>query len=311
MIAIEKYSAEKKNLWNEFLKNSKNGIFMLNRDFLEYHSDRFVDNSLMFYSEGTLIALLPLSKHDDEVISHGGLTFGGFIFNETMKQAQMNDCFNALIKYLRENNFKKLIYKKIPHIYTKFPSEEDLYSLWINNAKLLKKEPSTTIFLEKPFSLTKGRKSQISKAKRENIKVEESNNFEEFIALENSVLKTYHNTVAVHTADELKLLKNRFPDCVKLFIAKKDNEILAGSLLFEYPNLVHTQYLANSDIGRKLGALDLVIATLIEKYKDLKTYFDFGISTENNGLYLNEGLIFQKESFGGRTVVYETYELDL
>ena len=311
MIAIEKYSAEKKNLWNEFLKNSKNGIFMLNRDFLEYHSDRFVDNSLMFYSEGTLIALLPLSKHDDEVISHGGLTFGGFIFNETMKQAQMNDCFNALIKYLRENNFKKLIYKKIPHIYTKFPSEEDLYALWINNAKLLKKEPSTTIFLDPPFSLTKGRKSQISKAKRENIKVEESNNFEEFIALENSVLKTYHNTVAVHTADELKLLKNRFPDCVKLFIAKKDNEILAGSLLFEYPNLVHTQYLANSDIGRKLGALDLVIATLIEKYKDLKTYFDFGISTENNGLYLNEGLIFQKESFGGRTVVYETYELDL
>lgn len=311
MIAIEKYSAKKKNLWNEFLKNSKNGIFMLNRDFLEYHSDRFVDNSLMFYSEGTLIALLPLSKHDDEVISHGGLTFGGFIFNETMKQAQMNDCFNALIKYLRENNFKKLIYKKIPHIYTKFPSEEDLYALWINNAKLLKKEPSTTIFLDPPFSLTKGRKSQISKAKRENIKVEESNNFEEFIALENSVLKTYHNTVAVHTADELKLLKNRFPDCVKLFIAKKDNEILAGSLLFEYPNLVHTQYLANSDIGRKLGALDLVIATLIEKYKDLKTYFDFGISTENNGLYLNEGLIFQKESFGGRTVVYETYELDL
>ncbi len=311
MIAIEKYSAEKKNLWNEFLKNSKNGIFMLNRDFLEYHSDKFVDNSLMFYSEGTLIALLPLSKHDDEAISHGGLTFGGFIFNETMKQAQMNDCFNALIKYMRENNFKKLIYKKIPHIYTKFPSEEDLYSLWINNAKLLKKEPSTTIFLETPFSLTKGRKSQISKAKRENIKVEESNNFEEFIALENSVLKTNHNTVAVHTADELKLLKNRFPDCVKLFIAKKDNEILAGSLLFEYPNLVHTQYLANSDIGRKLGALDLVIATLIEKYKDLKTYFDFGISTENNGLYLNEGLIFQKESFGGRTVVYETYELDL
>ncbi len=311
MITVEKYSAQKKDIWNKFLNTSKNGIFMLNRDFVEYHSDRFVDNSLMFYSEGVLIALLPLSVHKDEVISHGGLTFGGLIVDETMKQTKMNECFDALIKYLRENNFKKLVYKKIPHIYTKFPSEEDLYALWKNGAKLLKKEPSTTIFLEESFSLTKGRKAQISKAKRENIIVEESSDFEKFIALENSVLTKYHSTTAVHTTEELKLLQSRFPNNIKLFVAKKDGEILAGSLLFVYPNLVHTQYLANSEVGRKLGALDLVIATLIEKYKDSKTYFDFGISTENGGLYLNEGLIFQKESFGGRTVVYETYELDL
>lgn len=34
------------------------------------------------------------------------------------------------------------------------------------------------------------------------------------------------------------------------------------------------------------------------------------ISAEDGGRYLNEGLIAQKEGFGGRTVVYETYELD-
>ncbi|EIA46149.1 hypothetical protein cco111_09042, partial [Campylobacter coli 2680] len=38
-------------------------------------------------------------------------------------------------------------------------------------------------------------------------------------------------------------------------------------------------------------------------------YFDFGISTENGGQFLNHGLISQKEEFGGRGVIYDFYEL--
>ena len=40
-------------------------------------------------------------------------------------------------------------------------------------------------------------------------------------------------------------------------------------------------------------------------------YFDFGISTEHNGRLLNEGLIYQKEGFGGRGICYDTYEYTL
>ena len=36
--------------------------------------------------------------------------------------------------------------------------------------------------------------------------------------------------------------------------------------------------------------------------------FDFGQSTENSGYILNENLIFQKEGFGGRGVMYNVYE---
>ena len=38
---------------------------------------------------------------------------------------------------------------------------------------------------------------------------------------------------------------------------------------------------------------------------------DFGISTEHGGDYLNEGLIFQKEGFGARSVCYDCYEVAL
>ena len=47
------------------------------------------------------------------------------------------------------------------------------------------------------------------------------------------------------------------------------------------------------------------------KYKESKKWLDFGISTEHGKIYLNEGLCAQKEGFGGRTGVYEVWELDL
>ena len=40
-------------------------------------------------------------------------------------------------------------------------------------------------------------------------------------------------------------------------------------------------------------------------------FYDFGIANEDEGWWLNEGLITQKEGFGGRAVVHEFYRLDL
>ena len=74
-------------------------------------------------------------------------------------------------------------------------------------------------------------------------------------------------------------------------------------------HVVHTQYLASSAEGKRDGALDLLLHNLITVVYADRSYFDFGVSTENGGGYLNEGLIFQKEGFGARSVVYDTYEM--
>jgi len=308
---IKEYKSSDKESWNEFIKNSKNGIFMFERGFMDYHSDRFQDNSLMFYDNDELVAILPVSLHGNELRSHGGLTYGGFIINEKMKQHRMLECFDALKTYMTENKINKLIYKTIPHIYHNQPAEEDLYALYKNDAKLLKIEPSTTVFLKNPLKMPKGRKAQISRAKREGVVIEQSSDFEAFINLENSVLSEHHDTKAVHTAEELKLLKSRFEDKIQLWVAKYNNEIIAGTLLFVYDNVVHTQYMAADNKAREIGGLDLLIKTLMGNFSETKNYFDFGISTEDNGNFLNEGLISQKEGFGGRTTVYQTYELEL
>lgn len=309
---IEQYTEENKNSWDSFINSAKNPLFMHKRDFMEYHSDRFNDCSLMFFDEkDNLIALLPANIKDNVLYSHQGLTYGGFITGCDMKQAKMLECFNELKKFMKEKGIEKLVYKTIPHIFHKYPAEEDLYALFVNNAKLIKVEPSSTIFLPNAYKMPKGRKAQISRAKREGVIIEESTDFKTFIDLENSVLSQKHNTKAVHTAEELELLHSRFSDNIKLYTAKYKEKIIAGCLIFEYENTVHTQYLAADDTAREIGGLDLLIKTLIDKYKETKTYFDFGISTEDAGKYLNEGLISQKEGFGGRTISYQAWEMEL
>lgn len=311
MIQIKKYSDSQKNEWDVFCNNSKMPLFMFNRNFMDYHKDRFTDHSLLFYEDDNLCAVFPASEKQSELTSHGGLTYGGFILGAGAKQHTVNDCFTALLNYAKTNGFTKIIYKNIPHIYHKQGAEEDLYSLFVNGAKILKLEPSTVINLKNPLKMPKGRKAQISRARREGVEIKESTDFKTFMAIEEEVLELRHGVKAVHTAAELALLHSYFSKNIRLFAAAYQDKMIAGALIFEYENVVHTQYMAANDTARQIGALDLAISFIIDTYKETKTWLDFGISSEDSGRILNEGLIAQKEGFGGRTNTYMTWEIDL
>ena len=123
------------------------------------------------------------------------------------------------------------------------------------------------------------------------------------------VLERHHGVAPVHTVDEMQLLMSRFPQQIKLFLVRQEKDVMAGCVVFLTKYVAHIQYIAASDEGKELGALDLLFRHLInERFKQMR-YVDFGISTERGGMYLNEGLIFQKEGFGARSVCYDTYEL--
>ncbi len=178
---------------------------------------------------------------------------------------------------------------------------------------MLKKiEASTVMNLNNPIEMSKLRKRMIKKAADKGITVGEElakQNYVEYMSLLDGVLMKHHDLHPVHTADEMFLLHSRFPDNIRLITARCSGELLAGTILYEYDNVIHTQYLAVADEARNTGALDLVVSYVIDKYRNRKSFLDFGISTEKAGHYLNEGLISQKEGFGGRTVVYKTWYL--
>lgn len=307
-----KYIKEFKDLWDEFVKNSKNGHFFFQRDYMEYHSDRFEDFSLLVFDEtDKLIAILPANIKDNIVYSHQGLTFGGFLVNDKMKTETMLEIFELLKQFLKEQNIKKIIYKCIPYIYHTKPSEEDRYALFRNDAKLVRRDVSTTIDLTNKIKYQEQRARAVKKAIKNDLVFEESKNFKAYWKILEETLNAQHNAKPVHSIEEIEKLANLFPNNIKLFVAIKDSKMLGGTLMFENKTIVHTQYLANSFEGRNIGALDFVIDKLINEVYSNKRYFDFGISNEDAGRYLNPGLIAQKEGFGARAVVHDFYELEI
>lgn len=311
-MSVKRYASENCAEWNAFIESSKNGTFLFKRGYMEYHADRFTDYSLLFYDGNEkLVAVLPANLKDDALVSHGGLTFGGIVSGSRMKTPQMLQIFESLIEFARANDLRRIVYKAVPHIYHAQPAEEDLYALFRVNARLVRRDVSTTIWTKERLSLSKGRKWTVNQTRKSKIEVRESGDFETFMRLEAEVLAAKYNVVPVHTAEEMKLLAGRFPENIKLFGAFVDNEMLAGAIVYASSTVAHAQYLAAKDRGKQLFALDAVLQFLINDYYVEKRYFDFGISTERQGTYLNVGLIDFKESWGGRATVYDTYEIEI
>ena len=308
------YTNDKADIWNEFVSHSKNGTFLLHRSYMDYHANRFTDCSLFFYKKGKLIALLPANhvKEERTVQSHGGLTYGGLILSEGITAADTLQVMSCAIEWMRTVlGAQRWTYKPIPHIYHRCAAEEDLYALFRHNAVLTTRTASSTITCEHPIAMQELRRRGIKKAKANGIIYEESDDLAPFWQILEEVLAEKHHKNPVHTLAEIEQLKEKFPNEIRLFVARKEDEILAGTLIYETTQVAHAQYIASSPHGRATGALDGLFEHLISQVFNTKQYFDFGISTEQGGRYLNEGLIFQKEGFGARTVVYDSYELKI
>ena len=307
-IEIRVYNSELKSLWNDFLASAKNSMFLFDRDYMEYHSDRFSDHSLLFFRDSKVLCLLPANIRESTLYSHEGLTFGGVISNHEMKVALMLEVFDALAEHCKKEGIKEILYKAIPYIYPSIPAEEDLYALFCHQAKLAGRSVSSAIYIPEtsPFELKRIR--TIKKAKENNLIVKESFDLKFFMDIVEASLMERHNAKPTHSVGEIQLLASRFPNNIKLFASFKDNIMLAGVLIYESKNVAKVQYVANSQAGRLIGAGDIVVDYLINEHYKGKKYFDFGSSMLQQGLSLNSGLIDYKEGFGARTVVYDSYK---
>lgn len=323
MITVTRYTPKNHQTWNEFVKQSRQGTFLFDRNYMDYHQDRFHDHSLMIYYKDKLYALLPANEvvsasnneiPQKELVSHQGLTYGGLLTCNKMTAELTCETFEAIGNYLKQEGFSKLTYKAIPWIYHKIPSEEDLYALiHVGKASFSAREISTTILLQNKLRFSEQRRRGVNKAKKNSLIIRQSSQEDVFAfwnILNNNLQQKYH-TRPVHSNEELQLLMSRFPENIIGYSVLKDEEVIAGTIIFITPQVIHTQYIGASEKGKEEGALDLLFDYLINQKKWNTPYFDFGKSTEDRGNYLNTNLIHQKEGFGGRGVAYDTYEWTL
>ncbi len=333
MITIIPYSINRKETWDAFVESSKNGTFLLKRNFMDYHSDRFFDCSLLVYAgispDGEfkesglttkdLVAVFPANwdKENRTVHSHQGLTYGGLLVLPEVTQKEVMDMMQAILQYYRDYmQAVRLVYKPIPYIYSSLPSGEELYALFRAGARLTRRLVSTCVSMRNPMKMATLRMRQARKAVDHGFYIDriiegDIETLREYWTLLEGVLEKYHNARPTHTLQEMALLMSQFPKNIRPYIVRHEKRIVAGVVVFECRKVAHVQYIASGEEGRTYGALDLLFRHLInERYKQFD-YVDFGTSNEDGGRYLNEGLIHQKEGFGGRAVCYDTYEVNI
>ena len=311
-LTLRRYSPADAPQWNDFIRTAKNGLFMFERGYMDYHADRFTDHSLMVQGEdGKLLAVMPANQDGSTLHSHQGLTFGGFISGRKMRAPLMMQVFDSLAIYARQNGIEKLIYKSIPYFYASQPAQEDLYALFRAGATCYRLDISSTIdYKTTPYAFSASRKSGLAKARAHALEVRESDDFTTFFAMMNVILGGKYQTSAVHSPAEMALLQSRFPHNIRLFGCFKQQEMLAGTIIYETPLVAHTQYISSTPAGKEAGAGDVILDELINRrYTKTKNYFDFGISTDFAGRHLNEKLIDQKEGTGARSTAHQFYEL--
>jgi hypothetical protein len=312
-ISIVQYSSKHKDEWDSLISKAKNSPFFAKRDFMEYHADRYQDFSFLAEFDGKFIAAVPASinKERDTVISHAGLTFGGIFVHQSLKTPTYLRLFREIIIYLHKNKIRKFIYKVPPTCYHKTPSEEDVYAIHLHGGKLFRRDIGTILNPESLGEYSNLRKRMIKKGKDLSIEISETDNFELFWPLLEDVLQNRHGVSTVHTLKEITYLKRRCEGNIRLFLAIQKKNILAGTVIFESDSVAHAQYIASSELGKKNGALDLIFNHLIKNEFKNKKWFSFGISSENSGKFINEGLIRYKESFGGGSCIFDFYEINV
>lgn len=313
MFEIKRYTPDNAEEWNRFVEESKNGTFLFNRGYMDYHADRFKDFSLMIYRNGMLWALLPANAADKNTLcSHQGLTYGGLVMGNDVTAAAMIEMFGKLNEHIGNAGFRKVVYKAIPWIYHRIPAEEDLYAIFREcGAVLVSREISSSIVIQQQIKWSRDRRYGINKARNNGVTIEKTDRLDEFWKILDTNLVGKYGVKPVHTLEEIQLLKARFPHNIRLYVARHGNDVLGGTLLYITDQVVHSQYISACGEGKRLRVIDAIYDRILNHDFREYRYFDFGKSTEDRGRYLNESLIYQKEGFGARGVCYDTYEWDI
>jgi acetyltransferase-like isoleucine patch superfamily enzyme/CheY-like chemotaxis protein len=309
-LRVERYTAGRKKEWDTFVREGKNATFLFTRDYMDYHSDRFADHSLMVFNGHALAAVLPANLDDNgTLVSHEGLTYGGLVVARAATLTEVLASFHAVLRYLSERRVSKLLYKRIPCFYNTLPDDDTAYAMFLLEARLYRRDCSAVISQADRLPLRKNHKRLIKKAAAAGVLIVQETSFQPFWELVLAPqLASRYGVNPVHTLGEITLLASRFPEQIKQFSAYRGGEIVAGTTIYETPGVAHVQYSAVTEEGRQMGAQALLFSSLIEQYKD-KRFFDFGISNENGGRDVNHGLLEWKEGFGARCHAHDFYEI--
>jgi hypothetical protein len=316
MMQARFFDVDETSSWDNFCRGAHGATFLHSRAFLSYHGTRFIDRSVVIERDGEWLGVIPAAEHPADpaaVVSHPGASYGGIVHQGRLRGPHMLDALDSACALWACAGYERLQYKAVPHIYQAAPAQEDLYALFRAGAVRYRVDLSSCIDLRYRLPVSERRKRGQRKAQRAGVQVVQGRARLAALwpVLADNLMRN-HGVTPVHTLDEISLLADRFPEHIQVMAALVNGVVEAGIVLFLGQTVAHAQYIASSGAGYSVSALDLLFEEAIGYGSQSgKRYFDFGISTENQGLILNDGLAQFKNEFGAGGVVHEFYELNL
>jgi len=309
LVKIVKYTSEYKDQWNAVIKQSMNGCFLHERDFMEYHSDRFEDHSLLFFEDEVLTACFPAHVSNNVLYSHRGLTYAGLI--AIAKTESYSEYLQTLISYCNKENFYSLEIKLPPKFHD---PTFDVHFKELKNSGLEKTSESVDLFVDltKEWLPSSKKTAGYRNGKFEGLELIKNDDLEIFWKdLLVPQLSQRHDAKPVHTLEEIQLLKSRFPDQILQYTVAMEGNKVAGITLFDFSSVLKIQYAAANATGFDNNAMDFLYLEIIKEARDSKKQFvDLG-TVNNTDTSINEGLLRFKKQLGGQVTPVYTMKLDL
>jgi len=309
LYSVKKYTHSDKELWDNFIAQTAHPNFLFYRDFMEYHSNRFEDYSILIFHKNALIALLPANVKGTKVYTHQGLSYGGLVLKGVERFESLVNIFQTLLMYFSEKGFCELYYKEKPFIYGEIKELSYQNILFLLKAEWYRADTYLVIPQER-YHPNRNRRRGIKKAIEIGLTFKEGEykSFWEEILVPN--LQQRFGVNPVHSLQEIELLASNFPNNIHCITVHENIQIKAGAVLFEFNDTLHFQYSSGADTRNEDGSLDYLFDYVCRKYSH-KKYVSFGSSSEENGRNINKGLMYWKESYGAISIPQKFYKIEI
>jgi hypothetical protein len=214
LLSVCRYHPRLKHQWDSFVQGAGNSTFLFQRDYMDYHRDRFADHSVMVYRGEDLVAVLPANiRPDGTLVSHEGLTYGGLVIPKSGKLTETVCAFHAVLLELQRQRISKLHYKRMPSFYSGRPDDDLAYCLFLLDARLYRRDCSLVIALGNRVPPQKRRNRQARKAIRAGLSISQDYSFLPFWEqVLGPRLHERYGVQPVHSSAEIGLLARRFPE---------------------------------------------------------------------------------------------------
>jgi hypothetical protein len=306
-LRLERYDRSRHVVWDDFVRASRNGHFMLQRGYMDYHAQRFTDESLLFFRGDSLVAVLPAHRCDSTLASHVGLPFAGLVVGPRTLHRDVRSAFEQLGAYMRDTHLARFTCTPTPVCYHSTPFEDDIYALYTLGARCTGMKLSAGFPGLAPPSQSARTAHELRRtARRHPCHFRETDDVRAFWTHLERFLCEYHGARPVHTADEMALLKSRFPGHIRMVVAEAGGEVIAGLLIYLTDRVQRSQYIfrPSDDRARITARLTLHMATHPDYQR---AWHDLGTSESPLTGQVDAGVLLNKEISGARGTIVQTW----